>query len=367
VSQYYAMQTIKELTHFAIATMLETLEVPLCTASLLHGGGPTLWCEHELVKILVTGAAGFLGSHLCDRLLAEGHEVTGIDNFLTGHARNLETALQNPAFSFVEHDVMAPFDGLHDQIYHLASPASPPLYQLDPIRTAKINFLGTLNALELARRTGARMLLASTSETYGDPEIHPQPETYNGNVNHTGRRACYDEGKRIAETLTFDFNRHHGVDVRVVRIFNTYGPRMNAEDGRVISSFISQALCGQDITVFGTGMQTRSFCYYDDLVDGLCRMMNTKETLGPVNLGNPEEITVLELARTIIDMTASLSGIASAALPQDDPKQRRPDITRARMLLGWEPTVPLRTGLARTIDHHVRLAGQNRQAAGHGA
>lgn len=319
------------------------------------------------MKIIVTGAAGFLGSHLCDRLLEEGHEVTGIDSFLTGHIRNLDKALRHPRFTFVEHDVLVPFDCVCDQIYHLASPASPPMYQIDPVRTAKINFLGTLNVLELAHRTRARMLLASTTETYGDPKVHPQPESYFGNVNQTGPRACYDEGKRIAETLTFDFHRHHGVDVRVVRILNTYGPRMNPEDGRVISSFIDQALHGRDITVFGNGMQTRSFCCFSDLVDGLYRMMNNPGTIGPVNLGNPEEITVDDLARIVIEMTGSASAIATVVLPQDDPRQRRPDISLARAILGWGPTIPLRKGLTHTIDYHLMLAGYRPSCAGTGA
>lgn len=315
------------------------------------------------MRIVVTGAAGFLGSHLTDRLLAEGHHVTGVDNLLTGHRHNLEQATRYPTFSFVEHDVVDPLPlGCGwDQVYHLASPASPPMYQRDPVQTARINFLGTLNALELARKAGARFLLASTSETYGDPEVHPQPESYRGNVNQTGPRACYDEGKRIAETLSFDFHRQHGVDIRVARIFNTYGPRMNPDDGRVVSSFIDRALRGQDVTVFGDGSQTRSFCYVSDLVDGLCRLMTTEATLGPVNLGNPEEISMLDLARTIIGMTGSASEVAFAALPQDDPRQRRPDITRAGDVLGWGPTIALRDGLSRTIDDHVALT-QDRRA-----
>jgi len=312
------------------------------------------------MKVLITGAAGFLGSHLCDTLLEDGQEVVGIDNLLTGSLANLERARTYPGFSFVEHDVTDPFDVPCDRIYHLASPASPPMYQRDPIQTAKINFLGTLNALELANRTSARFLLASTSETYGDPEVHPQPESYCGHVNQTGPRACYDEGKRIAETLTFDFHRHHGVDVRVVRIFNTYGPRMNPEDGRVVSSFIDQALHGRSITVYGDGSQTRSFCYYSDLIQGLVRMMNATATIGPVNLGNPEEIDIADLARIVIALTRSTSTIVTQSLPQDDPRQRRPDIALARRLLGWQPRVPLREGLEHTIDFHLSLADPGR-------
>lgn len=304
------------------------------------------------MRILVTGAAGFLGSHLCDRLLNSGNQVTGLDNFLTGHAENLAQSLQHPAFRLIEHDVMQPFEGEFDQIYHLASPASPPMYQKNPVETAKINFLGTLNALELAQTTGARFLLASTSETYGDPDVHPQPEHYNGNVNQTGPRACYDEGKRIAETLAFDFNRQHGVDIRVVRIFNTYGPRMNPDDGRVICQFIDQAFRNEDITVFGEGSQTRSFCYYTDLIDGLDRMMNNETSIGPVNLGNPEEISIRELAKLVIELTESSSAISTKALPVDDPKQRRPDISKAKSLLGWSPSVSLREGLLETITHN---------------
>jgi len=315
------------------------------------------------MKVLVTGAAGFLGSHLCDRLLAQGHEVTGIDNFVTGHVDNLHGALQTGRFNLIHHDVIQPFEGSYDQIYHLASPASPPMYQKDPIVTAKTNFLGTLNALELARATGARFLLASTSETYGDPDVHPQPESYQGNVNQIGPRACYDEGKRIAETLTFDFHRQHGVDIRVVRIFNTYGPRMNPSDGRVVSSFIEQALQGQDITVFGDGSQTRSFCFYSDLVAGLERMMTSDRTIGPVNLGNPEEVTIRALAEAVIALVPTGSRVVERDLPKDDPKKRRPDISRARTLLGWEPTIALKDGLPATIAYHEAYLENRRPAA----
>ena len=315
------------------------------------------------MKVLVTGAAGFLGSHLCDRLLGQGHRVTGMDNFLTGHVENLARAMRCADFNLITHDVVQPFGGKYDQIYHLASPASPPMYQKDPILTAKINFLGTLNALELARQSGARLLLASTSETYGDPDVHPQPEQYQGNVNQTGPRACYDEGKRIAETLTFDFHRQYGTDIRVVRIFNTYGPRMNADDGRVISSFVDQALRGEDITVFGDGSQTRSFCFYQDLVDGLDRMMNCEGITGPVNLGNPQEVTILQLAETIIDMLGSSSRVVRRDLPRDDPRKRQPDITRARAILGWTPRVALHEGLLETIAFHQDTMDQRETAA----
>lgn len=302
-------------------------------------------------RVLVTGAAGFLGSHLCDLLLSRGHHVTGMDNLMTGHMSNLASAMRNSAFEFIEHDVLIAFDGVFDQIYHLASPASPPVYQKHPIETAKINFLGTLNALELAQRTGARFLLASTSETYGDPEVHPQTESYCGNVNQTGPRACYDEGKRIAETLAFDFHRMRNVDIRVVRIFNTYGPRMNPNDGRVVSSFIDQAIEGRDITLFGDGSQTRSFCFYMDLIVGLERMMNADDITGPVNLGNPEEIKIAELAISVIAMTNSSSRVVNRALPEDDPKLRCPDISKAIRLLNWKPEVSLQEGLAETIAY----------------
>lgn len=315
------------------------------------------------MKVLVTGAAGFLGSHLCDRLLAQNHDVTGVDNFLTGCPTNLQQALKHPNFSLKKHDVIDPIAGQFDQIFHLASPASPPIYQREPIQTAKINFLGTLNVLELAKSCDARVFLASTSETYGDPNVHPQPESYWGNVNQTGPRACYDEGKRIAETLTFDFHRHHGVDVRVVRIFNTYGPRMSRHDGRVVSSFIDQAYRGQDVTVFGTGEQTRSFCYYADLIEGFLRMMNSEDLIGPVNLGNPEEISIQVLAETVIDLMGSQSRIFKAPLPTDDPKRRRPDIHLAQSTLGWQPKVSLRDGLRETIAFHAQNMANEATAA----
>ena len=309
-------------------------------------------------KILVTGAAGFLGSHLCDVLLKRGHHVTGMDNFQTGRISNLATAMSHCAFDLIVNDVVEPFGGAFDQIYHLASPASPPMYQKNPIDTAKTNFLGTLNALELAEKTGARFLLTSTSETYGDPAIHPQVEEYNGNVNQTGPRACYDEGKRIAETLAFDFHRTRNVDIRVVRIFNTYGPRMSPVDGRIISNFIDQAFAGRDITIFGDGSQTRSFCFYEDLIDGLERMMNAENTIGPINLGNPEEIEVVQLAKMIVEMCRTQSKPVSRELPQDDPKQRRPDISKAGALLNWRPKVTLLDGLERTISYFAENRAQ---------
>lgn len=311
-----------------------------------------------MTKILVTGAAGFLGSHLCDQLLNRGHHVTGLDNFLTGQASNLANAMLDANFEFKLCDVMDPVDGDYDQIYHLASPASPPMYQKAPIETAKINFLGTLNMLELAEQCGARFLLASTSETYGDPLQHPQTEEYWGNVNQIGPRGCYDEGKRIAETLAFDFHRTRHVDIRVVRIFNTYGPRMNPLDGRVVTAFISQAFDGRDLTIFGDGTQTRSFCFYKDMVCGLELMMNAQNIAGPVNLGNPEEVSVEGLARLIIKMTRSSSRLVNHPLPQDDPQQRCPDISKAVSLLNWQPKVPLIEGVGETIEHFRQLQVQ---------
>lgn len=302
--------------------------------------------------ILVTGGAGFLGSHLCDRLLAEGHHVICLDSFMTGARDNLKHLKTERNFSLIEQDIIAPLALEHvDEIYNLACPASPVHYQHDPIHTMKTSMLGALNILELARQTGAKVFQASTSEVYGDPLIHPQTETYLGNVNTIGPRACYDEGKRAAETLFFDYHRRYGVEIKVVRIFNTYGPRMAANDGRVVSNFIVQALRGEQLTIYGDGSQTRSFCYVDDLVEGFIRLMGTgPETLGPVNLGNPGEFTMLELASQVIRLTGSTSTLVFKPLPQDDPKQRRPDIARAHALLGWTPTVNLETGLTRTID-----------------
>lgn len=302
--------------------------------------------------ILVTGGAGFLGSHLCDRLLAQGHHVICLDSFLTGGRDNLQHLKAERNFSLIEQDVITPLTLEHvDEIYNLACPASPVHYQHDPIHTIKTSLLGALNMLELARRTGAKIFQASTSEVYGDPLVHPQTEAYLGNVNTIGPRACYDEGKRVAETLFFDYHRRYGVEIKIVRIFNTYGPRMAANDGRVVSNFIVQALRGEPLTIYGDGAQTRSFCYVDDLVEGFIRLMGTgPETLGPVNLGNPGEFTMLELATQVLRLTGSSSTLVFQPLPQDDPKQRCPDITRARTLLDWTPTVKLETGLVRTID-----------------
>jgi UDP-glucuronate decarboxylase len=304
-------------------------------------------------RILVTGGAGFIGSHLCDRLLESGSDVVCLDSLLTGRVQNIAHLIGRGGFTFVRHDVTEPFDvGRIDQIYNLACAASPPVYQRDPVHTLKTNVLGALGVLDLARRCGATVLQASTSEVYGDPEVHPQVESYFGNVNPTGPRACYDEGKRCAETLFFDYSRQYGVSVRVARIFNTYGPRMRADDGRVISNFIVQALTGQSITVYGGGEQTRSLCYVDDLVDGLVRLMSSPAAgLGPINLGNPEEYTVAEIADIVCRMTGSSPGLVRRPLPADDPRRRRPDISAARAALDWQPKVGLETGLSRTIDY----------------
>jgi UDP-glucuronate decarboxylase len=303
--------------------------------------------------ILITGGAGFLGSHLCDRLLAQGHHVICLDSFLTGGRDNLLHLKNERNFSLIEQDVIDSLDLEHvDEIYNLACPASPVHYQHDPVHTMKTSVLGAINVLELARKTGARVFQASTSEVYGDPLIHPQTEAYLGNVNTIGPRACYDEGKRAAETLFFDYHRRYGVEIKMVRIFNTYGPRMAANDGRVVSNFIVQALRGEDLTIYGDGSQTRSFCYVDDLVEGFIRLMSSEAgVLGPVNLGNPGEFTMLELATQVLRLTGSSSKLSFLPLPQDDPKQRRPDITRAREALGWAPTIELATGLERTIEY----------------
>ena len=302
------------------------------------------------MRILVTGGAGFVGSHLCDRLISEGHHVICLDNLQTGRERNIAHLRADPAFEFVLHDVAMPFYAQVDQIYNLACPASPPHYQADPIQTMKTSVLGALNMLGLAKRLGVPILQASTSEVYGDPVVHPQHEGYWGSVNPIGPRACYDEGKRAAETLFFDYRRRHGLSIKVIRIFNTYGPRMSLDDGRVVTNFVSQAIRGEDISIFGDGSQTRSFCYVDDLVDGIVRMMATPdEVTGPVNLGNPGEFTMRELADLVLELTGSASTIAHRPLPQDDPRQRRPDISTAKATLGWEPRVPLREGLARFI------------------
>lgn len=302
-------------------------------------------------KILITGGAGFLGSNLCERLLNEGNKVICLDNFYTGFKRNVEHLIDNPDFELVEHDVTEPFDFDVDQIYNLACPASPPHYQQDPLFTTRTAIFGVIHCLELARKTGARVFQASTSEVYGDPLIHPQPESYWGSVNPIGIRSCYDEGKRVGETLMFDYHRQHGVDIRVVRIFNTYGPRMNPDDGRVVSNFIVQALRGEDITIYGDGNQTRSFCYVDDLLEGFVRLMNQDELTGPINIGNPGEFTMLELAEKILSKVESESKLTFHPLPGDDPKQRKPDIALAKKHLNWEPKVALDEGLDRAIAY----------------
>lgn len=301
------------------------------------------------MRILVTGGAGFLGSHLIDRLMLQGHEVICLDNFYTGRKSNLLKWLDHPYFELVRHDVTQPILLEVDQIYHLACPASPIHYQYNPVKTIKTNVMGTLNMLGLAKRVKARFLLASTSEIYGDPDVHPQPEEYRGNVNTIGIRSCYDEGKRVAETLAFDYHRQNDVDIRVMRIFNTYGPRMLENDGRVVSNFIVQALRGIPLTVYGDGSQTRSFCYASDLIEGMMRLMNG-DYIGPVNIGNPGEYTILQLAETIQKMVNPGAEINFKPLPQDDPRRRQPDITKAKQYLGWEPTVPLEEGLKLTIE-----------------
>lgn len=313
--------------------------------------------------ILVTGGAGFIGAHLCRRLLAEGETVVCLDNFFTGRRSNIEELLGHPRFELMRHDVVQPFMVEADQIYNLACPASPVHYQANPIKTIKVNMLGALHCLGLARRTGARVLLASTSEVYGDPEVHPQPESYRGNVSCVGPRACYDEGKRIAETLFYEYHRYNGTDIRVARIFNTYGPMMRPDDGRVVSNFVVQALEGRPLTIYGDGEQTRSFCFVDDLVDGLVRLMNNEQTIGPVNLGNPDEFTIRELAERIIELTGSASRLVREPLPVDDPTRRRPDIGLARRTLGWRPTVSLAEGLMPTIEYFRSEVAVDRAAA----
>lgn len=309
-------------------------------------------------RALVTGGAGFLGSHLCERLLEQGKDVICLDNFFTGQKQNVAHLLGNPYFELVRHDVTFPYYVEVDEIYNFACPASPVHYQFDPVQTTKTSVHGAINMLGLAKRTKARILQASTSEVYGDPDVHPQREDYWGRVNPVGIRSCYDEGKRCAETLFFDYWRQHRVDIKVIRIFNTYGPRMHPNDGRVVSNFIVQALTGQDITIYGDGSQTRSFCYVDDLIDGVLRMMDTETGFtGPVNLGNPGEFTILELAEKVIALTGSKSKLVFKPLPQDDPKQRQPDITLARSQLGWEPRVPLEEGLKRTIAYFQSVLG----------
>jgi UDP-glucuronate decarboxylase len=311
-------------------------------------------------RILVTGGAGFLGSHLCDRLVDAGHEVLCVDNFFTGTKRNIAHLCSNPYFDLQRHDITFPLYVEVDQIYNLACPASPIHYQFDPVQTTKTSVHGAINMLGLAKRVKARILQASTSEVYGDPEIHPQVEAYWGRVNPIGVRSCYDEGKRCAETLFFDYRRQHGVDIKVVRIFNTYGPRMHPNDGRVVSNFIVQAIRGDDITIFGDGQQTRSFCYVDDLVEAMIRMMGTASDFpGPVNIGNPGEFTMLGLAEMVIKLTASTSKLVYRSLPSDDPKQRQPDIGLARQALAWEPKVSLEDGLKETIGYFRRALGAN--------
>jgi UDP-glucuronate decarboxylase len=308
------------------------------------------------MKIILTGAAGFLGSHISDTLIDAGHSVIGLDDLSTGSLQNLEHLLENPKFNFFEHDVREPILIKGDAILNFACPASPIHYQADPVRTIETNFLGIINMLHLAKKLGIPLVQASTSEVYGDPTISPQPESYWGNVNPIGIRSCYDEGKRAAETLCFDYRRQYGVDARVIRIFNTYGPRMAVGDGRVVSNFIVQAISGQDLTVYGEGKQTRSFCFATDLVDGIYKMLtSTKLIDAPINLGNPREFTMLELAETVIRLTGSSSSIVHKELPQDDPQQRKPDISRAKEVLGWEPTIELEEGVQRTIEYFQKV------------
>ena len=310
-------------------------------------------------RILITGGAGFIGSHLCDRLLAQGHEILCVDNLFTGSRRNIEHLHGHLRFEFLRHDVTFPLHVEVDEIYNLACPASPIHYQHDPVQTTKTSVIGAINMLGLAKRLKCRVLQASTSEVYGDPAVHPQTELYWGNVNPIGPRSCYDEGKRCAETLFFDYHRQHGLDIKVARIFNTYGPRMHHADGRVVSNFIVQALTGAPITLYGTGAQTRSFAYVDDLVDGLIRLMDSPRSVtGPINLGNPGEFTIRELAERVLAMTGSASALSFETLPQDDPRQRRPDIAMARDLLGWTPSVPLEEGLARTVAYFRARIGE---------
>ena len=315
------------------------------------------------MRILVTGGAGFIGSHLCERLLAEGHDVICLDNFFTGRRENVYHLMDSKRFDLVRHDIIEPVLLEVDQIYNLACPASPVHYQYNPVKTVKTNVMGTINMLGLAKRVRARILQASTSEVYGDPEVHPQTEDYWGNVNCIGLRSCYDEGKRLAETLMMDYHRQNRVDTRIIRIFNTYGPRMLEHDGRVVSNFIVQALRGEELTLYGTGEQTRSFCYVDDLVEGMIRLMNVEEGDGvdvhqPVNVGNPGEFTMKQLAEEVGRSAGVEVKVSYRPLPQDDPRQRQPDITRARKLLGWEPTVPLKEGLKRTIEYFAGRIGK---------
>ncbi|RYD05698.1 hypothetical protein N752_07315 [Desulforamulus aquiferis] len=310
---------------------------------------------NSLKRILVTGGAGFVGSHLCERLINDGHEVICLDNLFTGSKANIIHLMNNPKFEFIRHDIIEPILLEVDEIYNFACPASPIHYQYDPIKTTKTSVLGTINMLELARQTKARILQASTSEVYGDPQVHPQMESYRGYVNPIGPRACYDEGKRCAETLLFDYHRQYGTDIRVVRIFNTYGPRMHPNDGRVVSNFIVQALKGKDLTVYGDGQQTRSFCYIDDLINGIVLTMNTTDIFQPINLGNSEEFTILELANIVLELTNTDSKLVHLKLPTDDPMQRKPDISKAMEKLGWRPAIKLVDGLNMTIEYFNHL------------
>ncbi len=312
-------------------------------------------------RILVTGGAGFLGSHLCERLVGDGHDVVCIDNFHTGAKANILHLMDNPYFEVIRHDVTFPLSLEVDQIYNLACPASPVQYQFDPVQTIRTSVLGAINVLDLAKRVKARVFQASTSEVYGDPTEHPQTEAYRGNVNTIGPRACYDEGKRCAETLFFDYHRQYGLEIRVARIFNTYGPRMHPNDGRVVSNFIVQALRGEDITIYGEGQQTRSFCYVEDLIEGIVRLMGAPGSVcGPINLGNPHEMTIRELAEQVLDLVGSKSRLIFKPLPQDDPTQRQPNIEKARNLLDWQPRVPIKTGLAKTVAYFEESLKQNR-------
>lgn len=312
---------------------------------------------NKIKKILVTGGAGFLGSHLCDKLVSQGHHVLCIDNYFTGSKKNIQHLLSFPNFEIIRQDICIPLYVEVDEIYNLACPASPKYYQQDPIQTMKTSVIGAFNMLGLAKRTGAKILQASTSECYGDPTVHPQPETYWGNVNPIGIRSCYDEGKRAAETLFFDYHRKHNVNIKVMRIFNTYGPKMASDDGRVVSNFIVQALNGEDITIYGDGSQTRSFCYVDDNIKGMLKLMESNETVtGPINIGNPNEFTMLELAEKVIQITGTTSKIVFEPLPQDDPKQRKPDITLAKQLLDWDPSIQLIDGLKQTINYFKSLS-----------
>lgn len=312
------------------------------------------------MRVLVTGGAGFIGSHLCERLIQDGHDVLCLDNFFTGSKRNIDQLLDSHRFELIRHDIIEPILLETDRIFNLACPASPVHYQYNPVKTIKTNVMGTINMLGLAKRVKARILQASTSEVYGDPLVHPQCENYWGNVNPIGIRSCYDEGKRVAETLMMDYHRQNGVDIRIVRIFNTYGPRMALNDGRVVSNFIVQALRGEDITVYGDGQQTRSFCYVDDLVEGLILLMKDGNCAEPVNIGNPAETSILEFATRIIDLTGSSSRIVFMDLPSDDPRQRQPDITQARRMLGWNPRVDVETGLKKTIEYFERILNTGR-------